>query len=344
MTHAERIDTFVEEIWQWYARHKRALPWRDLEVEDDTQRAYMILVSEVMLQQTQVSRVTIIFKQFLEKFPSVDALAKASNKDVILAWRGMGYNSRALRLRDAAKTIAGQHGGIFPKGVDKLRAIKGIGPYTAAAIRNFAFGIPTPCLDTNIRRILHRTFIGPEKADGTWEKGDKELLKIAEKVLAAAIHSYKGIRGNRSNRRNRGVKSSVSSPTGEWHAALMDFGSLVCTKRGPKWAVCPLTVAGIMKTTPRNFPVSAVRFPRSAFPSSEPGRLISGKFTPNRITRGRVVEVLRDAKADLPLDRIGKEVAMDWSAKHRTWLKGILDRLEHEGFVRLKRSRYSLSD
>jgi len=101
----ERIEGFVEEIWKWYANHKRDLPWRDLSIKDDTQRAYLILVSEVMLQQTQVERVKIIFKRFLDEFPTLQDLARASNKDVILAWRGMGYNSRALRLRDAAKEI-----------------------------------------------------------------------------------------------------------------------------------------------------------------------------------------------------------------------------------------------
>src|SRR3990167_4491389 len=105
MRREERIRQFVGEIWQWYARHKRTLPWRDLAIADNTQRAYMILVSEVMLQQTQVSRVQIIFKQFIARFPTIKDIARASNRDVLIAWRGMGYNSRALRLRDAARVI-----------------------------------------------------------------------------------------------------------------------------------------------------------------------------------------------------------------------------------------------
>ena len=162
MTHQERIEGFVREIWSWYARHKRTLPWRDLKVEYDSQRAYMVLVSEIMLQQTQVSRVQIVFKRFLESFPTLEDLAKATNAEVILAWRGMGYNSRVLRLRDAAKIICEEHQGIFPKEMDQLLSIKGIGNYTAGAIRNFAFHIPTACVDTNIRRIVHRTFFAPE--------------------------------------------------------------------------------------------------------------------------------------------------------------------------------------
>ena len=183
----ERIQLFTETIWNWYSIHKRELPWRDLKDSDPTARAYKILVSEVMLQQTQVSRVKIVFRDFLEKFPKISDLGSASNRDVLLAWRGMGYNSRALRLRDAAKAIVEQFEKKFPESMEDLLAIKGIGSYTAAAIRNFAFNIPTPCIDTNIRRILHRTFVGPENADGTWKKDDQFLLSLAREVLDTAI-------------------------------------------------------------------------------------------------------------------------------------------------------------
>src|SRR3989338_1421268 len=119
MHRSDRIIAFVDTIWAWYAVHKRSLPWRDLAVVDETERAYRVLVSEVMLQQTQVSRVVIIYKRFLQEFPKLKDLAEASNRDVILAWRGMGYNSRALRLRDAAREIVrrGEKGkGIRDKG------------------------------------------------------------------------------------------------------------------------------------------------------------------------------------------------------------------------------------
>src|SRR3989338_5172841 len=103
MRRPEKIQIFVSEIWNWFARHKRVLPWRDLKIEDDTERAYQVLVSEIMLQQTQVSRVETAFPRFLRQFPILPDLARASNRDIIIAWQGMGYNSRALRLRDAAK-------------------------------------------------------------------------------------------------------------------------------------------------------------------------------------------------------------------------------------------------
>src|SRR3989338_7374659 len=186
MHRSDRIIAFVDTIWAWYAVHKRSLPWRDLAVVDETERAYRVLVSEVMLQQTQVSRVVIIYKRFLEQFPTIEKLASASTKDVLMAWRAMGYNSRALRLRDAAKIIIEDFGGVFPKEFNQLRSIKGVGPYTAGAIRNFAFNLPTPCIDTNIRRILHRTFVGPENSDGTYKKDDRYLLGLAGEVLSVS--------------------------------------------------------------------------------------------------------------------------------------------------------------
>ena len=183
MRRQEHIEAFVEELWSWFAKYKRILPWRDLDIADDTERAYRILVSEIMLQQTQGARVESVFPVFLEQFPSLRDLASASNREVLIAWRGMGYNARALRLRDIARSICTEHGGVFPREMNDLQSLKGIGHYTAAAIRNFAFLLPTPCLDTNIRRIIHRTFVGPECPDGTWSKGDDYLLGIAAQAL-----------------------------------------------------------------------------------------------------------------------------------------------------------------
>ncbi len=324
MKNEERMDGFVEEIWAWYSRHKRSLPWRDLSVADDTQRAYMVLVSEIMLQQTQVPRVIIIFKRFLECFPALTDLANASNADVIQAWKGMGYNSRALRLRDAAKIIVSEHSGVFPKEMDQLLAIKGIGPYTAAAVRNFAFNSPTPCIDTNIRRILHRTFVGPENAEGEWEMSDKKLLKIAEEVLDRSVLK---------------AKSYKLKPAADWHAALMDFGSLVQTKSNPKWDICPLTEKGLMKATPQNFPKNQKLKPKSL---PEPGRMMGAKYIPNRIFRGRIVDALRENARGLTLEEIGTEICIDWSEEHRPWLEGLLLKLEKDGMLLPEGSRFVL--
>lgn len=331
MRRAEHIEMFVKEIWEWFSCHRRSLPWRDLPIKDDTERAYRILVSEVMLQQTQVPRVVIIFKRFLETFPTLQDLAQASNREVILIWRGMGYNSRALRLRDAARTIVEDFGGAFPRGMEELQSIKGIGHYTAAAIRNFAFGLPTPCLDTNIRRVLHRTFVGPENPDGTWRKDDEYLLKLAEEVLNEAVKW----------RMDNG-KWTMNKATMEWHHALMDFGSLVCSKRNPKWDICPLTKRGICKAS---FRVGAARrLGAQKQKRKEPGRLVGSTFIPNRIFRGKIVEELRDTKRGLKLSEIGKRVCLDWKKEeHASWLQGVLTKLERDQLIRRLERRYVLA-
>lgn len=329
MKKEERIAGFVEEIWAWYVRHKRTLPWRDLAISDDTQRAYVVLVSEMMLQQTQVSRVIIIFKRFLDQFPTIADLARASNKDVILAWKGMGYNSRALRLRDAAQIIMNEHQGIFPREMDQLLSIKGIGPYTAAAVRNFAFNIPTPCIDTNIRRILQRTFVGPDGSGlglGSGSGSDRELLKIAAEVLEKAVAG------------DRGVRDAAN-----WHAALMDFGSLVQTKTNPKWDICPLTEKGLMKMTPKDYKTLTLTSSLT-LPRKEPGRMMGSKYIPNRIFRGRIVDALREHHAGLDFERIGCEICLDWGEEHRPWLQELLLKLKADGLIAVRKDLYVLGE
>ena len=337
MKRDERIHLFAGEIWEWFARCKRKLPWRDLPtgrqglaVEDDTERAYRVLVSEMMLQQTQVPRVIVIYRRFLEQFPQLKDLACASNREVILAWRGMGYNNRALRLRDAARTILAEFDGTFPRDMDHLQSLKGVGHYTAAAIRNFAFNIPTPCIDTNIRRILHRTFVGPENHDGTWKKGDEYLLQLAAEVLEHALQMDKRL-----------AISGKRLATANWHAALMDFGSLVQTKRNPKWEQCPLTAKGIMKATEQNMPDASGKGRKT-----EPGRMVGSRFIPNRIFRGKIVEALRDSKKGMTLEEIGKEICIDWCGEEKqcSWLQDCVLALQRDQLVMQKADMFLLTE
>ena len=328
------MQAFVEEIWKWYARHKRTLPWRDLKIKNDTERAYRILVSEIMLQQTQVSRVKVVYKNFIQTFPYIKDLAAASNKQIILAWRGMGYNSRALRLRDAAKVIVEEYDGKFPKEYEQLIQIKGIGPYTAGAIRNFAFNLPTPCIDTNIRRILHRAFVGPERSDGSWHKDDACLLKLAMSVLEIAINPKSEIRNPKCRDSDLGFRIwDFRRTTAEWHAALMDFGSLVCTKNNPKWDVCPLTAKGLMK--------AAYKVPKKTLKpkakKQEPGRMVGSTYIPNRIFRGKLVEELRDSQKGMTIDQLGKNICIDWSpSEHREWLISLIEKLMKDQLIQQK--------
>ncbi len=315
----ERMTLFVRGIWDWFARHKRTLPWRDLRVKDADHRAYLVLVSEVMLQQTQVPRVVVLYKKFIQKFPRCEDLSRATNAEVLTAWRGLGYNSRALRLRDAARIICEEHDGRFPRTVDGLMAIPGIGHYTASAVLNFAFGIPAACIDTNVRRILHRFFIGPENADGTWKRDDRFLLKLSEQTLMKALEEGRG-------------------SSADWFAALMDFGSLVCTKNRPRW-----------QEFSRDLRSSCIAYGKDIrrtkkLIKKEPGRVVSGRHIPDRIFRGRIVEALRDAPRGLTLDDIGSHITVDWTmGDHRGWLSLLLAKLERDDLVQRRGQRFSLA-
>ncbi|RJQ21894.1 A/G-specific adenine glycosylase [Candidatus Woesearchaeota archaeon] len=183
------------EILEWYAQNRRDLPWRK------TCDVYRVLVSEMMLQQTQVGRVLPKYGDFLQKFPTAKALAGASPADVIVAWSGLGYNRRALFLQRAAQVLARE----IPS---DLRELPGVGEYTARAVECFAFGRDVAVVDTNVRRIFSRVFFS----------GKGTVEKIDEKVRAAVPEG-------------RGV---------DWNNALMDFGSLVCTAKSPKCGICPL--------------------------------------------------------------------------------------------------------
>lgn len=330
MNMSQRIDLFTETLWRWFPAYKRTLPWRDLIIEDPHERAYRILVSEIMLQQTQVNRVKIVYKDFLERFPTMKSLAAAGNRDVILAWRGMGYNNRAIRLRDAARILSARDTPM--SSMEDLIAVPGIGHYTAAAVRNFAFNIPTPCLDTNIRRILHRVFVGPEHADGTWKKNDAWLLSLAADILPSAVDPAK----------HASSDSVIPRDARNWHAALMDFGSLICTKRNPRFDACPLTKAGIMKAA-NTLSKSKVQSPKSK--RTEPGRMIGTKFVPNRIIRGRIVEELRDAPNGLSIADVGSRVCIDWSPQeHESWLQAIIKELSLDAIIRTEKRRVMLRD
>jgi len=190
-----RIPLMQDTVLLWYAENKRDLPWRK------TTDVYEILVSEVMLQQTQVDRVIPKYLAFLKQFPTAKHLAKASTSDVITAWAGLGYNRRAINLQRAAQQLAQR----IP---DDLQELAGVGPYTANAVRCFALQQDVPVVDTNIRRIFSRLFFAG--------KGTAEEIDV---VVAKAVPEQRGV---------------------AWNNALMDFGSMVCTASAPKCAECPL--------------------------------------------------------------------------------------------------------
>lgn len=189
------LESFVELVWQRGGELYRDLPWRN------THNPYEVLVSEVMLQQTQVNRVAKYWERFLRAFPTVDALASASVSDVLEMWQGLGYNRRALALKRAADMCSQSHGGRLPETYEELIALPGIGPATAAGVMAFAYGKPGVYLETNVRAVfIHEFFPDEEKVS------DKQL----EPLVRAACP-------NEDAPSERGVRA--------WYYALLDYGA-----------------------------------------------------------------------------------------------------------------------
>jgi len=196
---------FQNRLLKWYDEFGRDLPWRR------TSDPYKILVSEVMLQQTQVDRVIPKYHEFLGKYPTLKDLAAAKPDDVRETWYPLGYNVRPYRLHSIACEAVEQYGATIPKDPEKLQAMKGIGRYTAGAVRSFAFNEDAPILDTNVMRLLHRVFLG---------NGDPKTKKPRLWVMSEElIPKGKGY---------------------DFNQALMDFGAMMCTARNPKCMFCPM--------------------------------------------------------------------------------------------------------
>ena len=198
---------FRRALLGWYRAHGRTLPWRT------TSDPYHILVSEMMLQQTQVDRVLPKYHEWLEKYPSLEALAAAAEDDVSQTWRPLGYNIRPRRLHAIARESVARYGGTLPSDEETLRSFKGIGAYTAGAIRSFAFRQRAAIVDTNVARVLFRVFVG--RGDPKAHAMRKHIWNVSE-VLVPRKHVF------------------------DFNQALMDLGALVCVARKPKCLVCPM--------------------------------------------------------------------------------------------------------
>ncbi len=198
---------FRQRLLTWYGRHGRDLPWRK------TDDPYHILVSEIMLQQTQVDRVLPKYAEWLDKYPSMEVLAAAPEKDVTTTWYPLGYNIRPKRLQSIARESVAKYGGRLPQDEATLLSFKGIGAYTAGAIRSFAFRERAAILDTNVARVLFRVFVA--KGDPKSHAMKQHLWKLSETVMP-----YRQVF--------------------DFNQALMDLGAMICVARNPKCLVCPM--------------------------------------------------------------------------------------------------------
>lgn len=209
---SENFPVFSQAVIQWQAaRGRHHLPWQQ------TRDPYRVWLSEIMLQQTQVATVLTYFERFLERFPSVTALAQASQDEVMALWSGLGYYSRARNLHRCAQTVVALHGGHFPASAEALAQLPGIGRSTAGAIAAFCFSERTPILDANVRRVLTR-YLGFD-GDLAQASQERKLWDLAHTLLPC---------------------DDVQQAMPRYTQALMDLGAMVCTARAPACAECPV--------------------------------------------------------------------------------------------------------
>lgn len=238
----------------WFRENSRDLPWRR------TRDPWHILVSEIMLQQIQVVRAIPFYGRFVERFPSVEALSAAPLAEAIKVWGDLGRYRRVVNLHRTARIVVDEHDGRIPSDPDVLLTLPGIGPYTAGAVACFAFERDVPFLDTNINRVLHRLYFGPEVPEPAAKA--RELLALAA-VLVPAGQGW------------------------AWNQAVMEFGALHCTARRPLCEACPVAVS--CRAHPM-MPEVLATVPRA--PRREPGARYEDS---NRYLRGRVLAQLREA-------------------------------------------------
>ena len=297
----EKISRTRSGLLAWFAANRRDLPWRH------TRDPYRILVSEVMLQQTQVDRVVSYYDRFLERFPTVEGLAVAPTADVIQAWAGLGYNRRAVNLQRTAQAVINDHGGRFPRDVVALRDLPGIGAYTAGAVACFAFEQDVGFIDTNMRRVIHRLFAGV----------DVPVLRISEReIVALAARLVPPGRG------------------WEWNQGLIEFGALQCTARRPACVVCPLQADCLAYPAIQS---AIADLPKGASAAKKREAPFAGS---NRYYRGRVLAHLRDAReatdnAGIPLRALGPLVRDGFSDADVPWLYGVVQGLAKDGLAKV---------
>jgi A/G-specific adenine glycosylase len=278
------VDGRAAAILHWYASHARDLPWRQPDAGP-----WAVLVSEIMLQQTPVARVLPAYAAWLERWPTPAALAAAAPADAVRQWGRLGYPRRALRLHASARAITERHGGEVPASLEALRALPGVGSYTAAAVASFAFGQRHAVLDTNVRRVLARLVRGdlrPPPSPTAMEVRLAESLLPAEPGLAP-----------------------------RWSVAVMELGALICTADRPRCPDCPV--------------VSECAWHRAGRPEDDPHRArrrSQGYAGTDRQCRGQLLALLRESDAPVPAARLDASWA-DASQRARSLASLVADGL-----------------
>ncbi len=306
--------TLAARLLAWYDKHGRDLPWRK------TRDPYKILVSEIMLQQTQVSRGLIFYERWLAVFPDFATLAKASNADVIRMWSGLGYNRRALALRDIAKQVVMNTTGEFGRGArtppitieKRWMKLKGIGPYTAAAIAAFAFKQRTIPIDTNVRRVLGRLLFSVTFPQPTI---DDRIRHAIDRILP-----------------KRGRYYDVPQ-------ALFDLATLICTKT-PSCATCPMRS---VCPAASKFLSGRVRIPKQSIKKAFESRH-RNKPHPDRIYRGRILKLVHDNR-HVMINMVGVAIDPMYDKKlDHTWLLAMITRLNKDQLIKQTGNKLALPE
>ncbi|HBO99835.1 MAG: HhH-GPD family protein [Candidatus Uhrbacteria bacterium GW2011_GWF2_41_16] len=293
----------VQKLLSWYDRHGRDLPWRK------TRNPYHILVSEIMLQQTQVSRVLIFYSSWLKQFPDWKHLAQATNTEIIHAWSGLGYNKRGLMLRDIAREIVKKG---TPQTRETWMTLKGIGPYTASALTAFSLHERVMPIDTNIRRVLGRFFFGLLFPD---PKKDKQIQKKIKAWLPTHGRFY------------------------DVPQALFDLASSVCTKI-PNCVSCPLRKEC---HAAQKFLSGNVRVPKNMIQKAKETHYRNKPY-PDRIYRGRMLKCVRLHDPNgVDMKEIGLHIDPSFDRHLDTeWLKNMLERMIKNGLLKKKNNVITL--
>lgn len=293
----ENVEAVAVSLAEWWHASARDLPWRF-----GRATPWGVLVSEVMSQQTQMSRVVPYWNDWMERWPDAAALAGAAKSDVITAWGRLGYPRRALRLQECARVVASDYGNELPQTYDELLALPGIGDYTASAVMSFAFGERIAVVDTNIRRVLSRVFLGVESLGGA--------ASPAERALAKRVLPQDG-----ASKCRRFDRSSVV-----WNQSVMELGAIVCTAKSPLCEACPVSSRCVFLRDGRPGLGECRTRPRQRFQGTD------------RQVRGLVLNALRN----LPEG----EIAVDRKSLERLWDDHIqLDRciasLDEDGLIEI---------
>jgi A/G-specific adenine glycosylase len=279
-------------LMRWYDTHARVLPWRvppDALAEGARPDPYFVWLSEVMLQQTTVAAVRDYFRRFTERWPTVTALAEAEDAEVMAEWAGLGYYARARNLLKCARAVATEHDGVFPDSEEGLRALPGIGPYTAAAIAAIAFDRPAAVLDGNIERVMSRLFAVTDPLPGS----KPELRALAARLTPE-------------------VRPGCHAQ------ALMDLGATICTPKSPACGICPLMpgCAGRKEGIAADLPAKA---PKKAKPTRhgiaylvmrKDGAVLLETRPPSGLLGGMLAWPGTDWTEDAPLE--APPLATDW--------------------------------